>query len=100
MDRSLVAWRLAAQSGSRPVIAPYRSGMAKIVLRVRLVGGDLVDVTLDDPGIAESHLLIDHAISVLADDSGVLRCTHGDRMVVLYGRGVAGLEIGPRGAVL
>ncbi len=74
--------------------------MAKIVLPVRLVGGDLVDVTLDDPGIAESHLLIDHAVSVLADDSGVLRCMHGDRVVVLYGRGVAGLEIGARGAVL
>ncbi len=74
--------------------------MAKVVLRVRLVGGDLLDVTFEDAGIAESHLLIDHAVSVLADDSGVLRCRHGDRVVVLYGRGVAGLEVGPRGAVL
>ena len=74
--------------------------MAKIVLRVRLVGGGLVDVSFDDPGIAEPDQVIDHAVSVLAQDSGVLRCTHGDRLVLLYGRGVAGLEVAPRGAVL
>jgi hypothetical protein len=30
----------------------------------------------------------------------VLRCTHGDRLLVLYARGVAAVEFGPRGAVL
>lgn len=74
--------------------------MAQIVLRVRLIGGDLLDVSLKDSSIAEPEDLIEHAVSVLAEDSGVLRCTHGDRLVVLYGRGVAGLEVGPRGAVL
>jgi hypothetical protein len=33
--------------------------------------------------------LFEHVISVLADDSGVLRSKHGDRLVVLYARGVA-----------
>ncbi|MBA2532362.1 MAG: hypothetical protein H0V23_09710 [Nocardioidaceae bacterium] len=74
--------------------------MAAIVLRVRLVGGDQVDVSLDDPSIAEPEQLIENAVALLANDSGVLRCTHGDRLVVLYGRAVAGLEVGPRGAVL
>ncbi len=31
---------------------------------------------------------------------GTLRCQHGDRLIVLYGRGVATVEIAPRGAVL
>jgi len=78
----------------------YRAHMAEIVLRVRLISGDLVDVSYDDPNIAEPEKLIEKAVSVLADDSGVLRCTHGDRLVVIYGRAVAGLEVGPRGAVL
>jgi hypothetical protein len=30
----------------------------------------------------------------------VLRTQHGDRLVVLYGRGVAAIEVAPRGAVL
>jgi hypothetical protein len=30
----------------------------------------------------------------------MIRATHGDRIVVLYGRGVAAIEIAPRGAVL
>jgi hypothetical protein len=30
----------------------------------------------------------------------VLRCKHGDRLVVLYGRGVAAIEVAPRGAVV
>lgn len=78
----------------------YGAHMAAIVLRVRLVGGDQVDVSLDDPSIAEPEQLIEHAVALLANDFGVLRCTHGDRLVVLYGRAVAGLEVGPRGAVL
>ena len=78
--------------------------MAEIVLRVRLVGGDHTDVTYGEPGTVETQEIIDHAISTLAGtlaaDSGVLRCKHGDRLIALYGRGVAALEIAPRGAVL
>ena len=73
--------------------------MAEIVLRVRLVGGDHVDVTWNDPdtGAAEA---VEHVVATLAEDSGVLRCTHGDRLVVVYGRGVAAFEVAPRGAVV
>ena len=74
--------------------------MAGIVLRIRLVSGDSTDVTYEDPhGRAEDEV-IDHVVSTLADDSGVLRCRHGERLVVLYGRGVAAVEVAPRGAVL
>ncbi len=73
--------------------------MAEIVLRVRLVGGDRIDVTYDEPDTPEAET-VEYAVSTLAEDSGVLRTSHGGRLVVLYGRGVAALEVGPRGAVL
>jgi hypothetical protein len=74
--------------------------MATIVLRVRLVGGDLLDVTYEEPDAVEPDAVIDHAIATLAQDSGALRARHGERLVVLYGRGVAVLEVAPRGAVV
>jgi hypothetical protein len=74
--------------------------MAKIVLRVRLTGGDRMDVTYEESETDTNEETIEHAISTLAKDSGVLRSRHGDRLVVLYGRGVAALEVAPRGAVL
>jgi hypothetical protein len=74
--------------------------MAKVVLRVRLVGGDRLDIVYEEPGTADTHEVIEHVISTLAEDSGMLRTEHGDRLVVLYGRGVAALEVAPRGAVL
>ena len=74
--------------------------MAEIVLRIRLTSGDHLDVTYDEPDTPELTQVIEHAISTLADDSGVLRTRHGDRLVVLYGRGTAALEVAPRGAVL
>jgi hypothetical protein len=73
--------------------------MAEIVLRVRLVGGDQLDVTWDDPDTTEAEA-VEHAIATLTDDAGVLRSRHGDRLVVLYGRGVAAVEVAPRGAIL
>jgi hypothetical protein len=73
--------------------------MAQIVLRVRLVGGDHLDVTYDEASATEGELL-EHVVSTLAEDTGILRCRHGDRLIVLYGRGVAILEVAPRGAVL
>jgi hypothetical protein len=73
--------------------------MAQIVLRVRLVGGDHLDVTYDEAGVAADEIL-EHVVSILAEDTGVLRCSHGDRLIVIYGRSVATLEVAPRGAVL
>jgi len=74
--------------------------MANTVLRVRLVGGDRMDITYDEPDFSDEAELVDHVVATLANDSGVLRTKHGDRLVVLYGRGVAAIEVAPRGAVL
>jgi hypothetical protein len=74
--------------------------MATTVLRVRLIGGDRMDITYDEPDVSDEDQLIEHVISTLAQDSGVLRSKHGDRLIVLYGRGVAAVEVAPRGAVL
>jgi hypothetical protein len=72
--------------------------MAEIVLRVRLVSGDQLDVKVEEDG-GESEV-IERIVETLAEDSGVLRASHGDRLTVLYGRGVAAVEMAPRGAVL
>jgi hypothetical protein len=74
--------------------------MATTVLRIRLIGGDRMDLTYDEPSVSDEDELVEHVISTLAQDSGVLRTKHGDRLVVLYGRGVAAIEVAPRGAVL
>jgi hypothetical protein len=72
--------------------------MAEIVLRVRLVSGDQLDVRFEDDG--DEDEVIDRVVETLAADSGTLRSRHGGRLMVLYGRGVAGIEVAPRGAVL
>jgi hypothetical protein len=74
--------------------------MAAIVMRVRLISGENIDVTYDQPEAASEDVVIDHVVSVLAELTGVLRCRHGERLLVLYARGVAAVEMGPRGAVL
>jgi hypothetical protein len=74
--------------------------MATVVLRVRLVGGDRMDITYEEPEVADEGEVIEHVITTLAQDAGVLRSRHGNRLVVLYGRGVAGMEVAPRGAVV
>jgi hypothetical protein len=74
--------------------------MAGIVLRVRLIGGDHLDVSYEEPGTADADEVTEHVISALAKDSGMLRARHGDRLIVLFGRGVAAIEVAPRGAVL
>jgi hypothetical protein len=74
--------------------------MAKIVLRVRLTTGDHVDVTYEEAETHDVAEVIEHAVSTLADPSGVLRSEHGGRLLVLFGRGVAAVEVAPRGAVL
>jgi hypothetical protein len=74
--------------------------MAEIVLRVRLTVGDHLDVTYEEPDTLSPDEVLEHAISSLAEDGGVLRTRHGDRLFVLYGRGVTALEVAPRGAIL
>jgi hypothetical protein len=73
--------------------------MAEIVLRVRLIGGEHLDVTYEEEGRTPEEI-VDHVISTLGEQNGVLRCRHGGRLIVLYGRGIATLEVAPRGAVL
>ena len=73
--------------------------MAEIVLRVRLVSGDKLDVRYEEDAVDENEV-IERLIETLAEDSGVLRTRHGDRLMVLYGRGVEAVEVAPRGAVL
>ncbi len=74
--------------------------MAAIVLRIRLISGDVLDVRYEHPESVDEAAAIDHVMSTLADSSGVLRCSHGERLVVVYSRGVAAVEVSPRGAVL
>jgi hypothetical protein len=75
-------------------------GMADIVLRVRLTSGENMDVTYEERDASSADEVIDHVVSTLAEASGVLRCRRGDRLLVLYGRGVAAVEVAPRGAVV
>ena len=74
--------------------------VASTVLRVRFVGGDTMDVSYEEPGAGSDAEVIDHVVAILSNDSGVLRCRHGDRLLVLYARGVSAVEVAPRGAVL
>ncbi len=74
--------------------------MEGIVLRVRLISGDSMDVMYEDRDAGSEDEVIDHIVSTLGAESGVLRCSHGDRLLLLYARGVAAVEVRPRGAVL
>ena len=74
--------------------------MADVVLRIRLVSGDQVDVTYEEAGADDDSEVIEHALSTLAEDEGTLRCRHGGRLMVVFARGVAAVEVAPRGAVL
>ena len=74
--------------------------MADVVLRVRLISGDSIDVTYEQADAGNEAELIDQIVSTLSEDSGLLRCRHGGRLLVLYARGVAAVEVAPRGAVL
>jgi hypothetical protein len=74
--------------------------VAGIVLRVRLVSGSSMDVAYEGPVAGSDAEVIDHVVATLSRDAGVLRCRHGDRLLVLYARGVAAVEVAPRGAVL
>jgi hypothetical protein len=69
-------------------------------MRVRLVGGEHTDLTYEDPAFNDEGEMVDQIIEVLSADTGVLRCRHGERLVALYARGVASIEVSPRGAIL
>jgi hypothetical protein len=47
--------------------------MPEIVLRVRLIGGDHVDVTYEEAGAADPDTVAEHAIATLTQDANVLR---------------------------
>jgi hypothetical protein len=74
--------------------------MEGIVLRVVLISGDRMDVTYEVRDADSEDEVIDQVVSTLAKGSGVLRCRHGSRLLMLCGRGVAAVEVAPRGAVL
>ena len=74
--------------------------MATIVLRVRLLGGERTDLTYEDPEQADEGKLVEQVVEALRQETGALRCRHGDRLVVLYARGVASIEVAPRGAIV
>ena len=80
--------------------ADYGSTMATIVLRVRLLSGECTDLSYEDPEQVDEVGMLEHVIEVLREESGVLRCRHGNRLVVLYSRGVASIEVSPRVAIL
>jgi hypothetical protein len=74
--------------------------MARIVMRVRLTNGDQTDVTYEDTEALDDNEVVERVLSILSTDAGVLRCRHGDRLVALFARGVATLEVAPQGAIL
>ena len=83
-----------------PYVSRSLTGMAEIVLRVRLINGDRLDVTYSETDTADADEVAEHVIAALGVDSGMIRARHGDRVLVVYGRGVAAVELAPRGAVL
>jgi hypothetical protein len=74
--------------------------MPAVVLRIRFTSGDQTDVTYHPAEPIQEHEVVDHITNILSSDTGVLLCQHGDRLLVLFGRGVASVELSPRGAVL
>ena len=78
----------------------YLAVMSAIELRVRFVSGSFTDVSYQSAEVGEHRDVMEEVVSTLAQDTGTLSCRHGDRILVLFGRGVAALEASPRGAVL
>jgi len=74
--------------------------MPALVLRVRFTSGEHTDVTYDPVEPIQEPDVVEHVMNVLSSDTGVLRVQHGDRLLVLFARGVASVELSPRGAVL
>src|SRR3954451_21418936 len=53
-----------------------------------------------DPDRVDEGEMIERVIEVLCEASGVLRCRRGDRLVALYCRGMASVEVSPRAGML
>jgi hypothetical protein len=67
--------------------------MTTVAFAVHLVGGDRLEVTYDGPDHADAGRVIDHVVATLAQDGGVVRCRHDGRLIVLFGRAVAAIEV-------
>jgi len=63
------------------------------------MSGDQLDVRYDHDALDETET-IQRVVDTLTEDSGVIRASHGDRLMVIFGRGVAAVEVAPRGAIL
>jgi hypothetical protein len=74
--------------------------MPEVVIRVRFTCGDRTDVVYADPDADTTETVVEDVIAVLSGDAGLLRCQHGERLIVLFSRGIASIEVAPRGAVL
>ena len=74
--------------------------MADVVIRVRFTSGDHTDVRYEDPDATDEAEVLERVVLTLASEPGVLRCQHGDRLLVLFARGIASIELAPRGAIL
>ena len=70
--------------------------MPSIVMRVRLTSGEHTDVHYEDRDAKDEAELVDRVLSVLSTDSGVLRCSHGDRLVMLFARALRPSRSGRR----
>lgn len=74
--------------------------MKGLVLRVRLISGDSMDVSYDDRNAGSEGEVLNHVVNTLSQDSGVLRCQHGEWPWCCTQGVVAAVEVAPRGAVL
>ena len=63
------------------------------------MSGDQLDVRYAEDALDEEEV-IQRVVETLSEDSGVLRTRHGERLTVIFGRGVEAFEVAPRGAVL
>jgi hypothetical protein len=75
--------------------------MSRVVLRIRLVSGEHTDVQYDaGKDVDDEEAVVENVVTILAREDGVLRCRHGERSIAIFSRGVATVEVAPRGAVL
>lgn len=100
LSRGLTLRRASVACEAPARTSDYLSDMATIVLRVRLVGGEHTDLEYEDPDQDDEVAVVEQVVEVLSEESGVLRCRHGDRLVALFSRGVASIEVSPRGAIV
>ena len=59
-----------------------------------------MDVTYEGAENNSEAELVEHVVRTLSADDGILRTERGNRLVVLYARGIAAIEVAPRGAII